>query len=202
MDVSDLLDSDQRIMGHTQVRNGMLVFDFHDGETPIRGTIDGKLDGKQIVQWCNAVRSEYRARQDRKENQGYSPKKAIPVPHEREGGSANDGGGGAVPVAEDVQGAKAALEAGIESSLVSLGRRRAEASQNLAAHLAEIGRLEQYISGLDDTIEFYTTMKRNLDASSIRTEDRLDPSRKEVEARIQTTRARKVAAGSVPTPHF
>ena len=159
MDASDLLDSDQRIMAATTVRDGVLSFNFGDGQPPLRGTLDGVLNSKQIIQWCNAVRSTYRARQDSKENQAASPAPVVQEAHGQVHAAPAVSSGGGLPVEEGVEGVKAAMVAGIESSLAHLGRREVALLEERGDHVLALERLDVELASLAETTRYYQKLK-------------------------------------------
>lgn len=166
MDVSDLLDSDQRILAHSKrlVDNGqsVITFDWGDGSPPFKGLLPAELSANVLQEWCAAVRGAYNARQDRptpkKDREAAvvrgAPEQADPPPR--------DTGGSGLPIPQDVESVKATLAAGIEATLAELGRRRAKVQSDIRTLEHERAALHRSLSDIDDLVGYYEGLKEKL----------------------------------------
>lgn len=165
MKVEDILDSDKRILDATRkdTQNGqhVLVFDFGELGT-LTGAVPEKLDASIITEWCMAVRREYNARNNKPKAESVSKAADVRSPPDKAAADAGQPGGSGPAVPADLQGAKAAMEAGIESTLVELARRRAQIEARSHELNREVAALRVELSNLDDMVGFYNSLKAGL----------------------------------------
>lgn len=162
MKLEDILDSDQRILAHstrtTEGGKSLLVFDFGGTLGKLSGVLPEKLDASILTEWCTAVRREYNARTNVEAPAKAGTASTVRSAPDAESARAGEPGGGGVPAPADLQGAQAALEAGIQSSLVEV-RRRIESchadldglekkGNEIRSKLAAAEELEAYYNGL------------------------------------------------------
>lgn len=162
MDVEDLMDSDQRILAHSNRAGNRMSFDFGEGFGPPLVAQFDEVNFGTISYWCNLVRGEYSARKDRQEaekNRAAATVRSAPV--EADPPAGNSGGSG-LPVAANVEGVKAAMAAGIESSLADLGRQRARLQSDIRTAEHELAALHRSLSDLDDLVGYYEGLKEKL----------------------------------------
>lgn len=166
MDVDHVVDSDHRIMTHTvkstDELRGVNRLSIDIGGFKVGAEYPGTLDRTMIQQWCNFVRSKYNAWQDSEASAPVSPPADVHRAPDRESPDAGVSSGGGLPVQENVEGVKTALEAGIEAALVGLGRRQ----ESVLARLSELEENERLARAdlLEVTrlVEYYRALKAKL----------------------------------------
>ena len=165
MKVEDTLESDKRILDATrkEVQNGqhVLVFDFGDLGT-LTGAVPDKLDATIMTEWCMAVRREWNARNNVKAAASTSKAADVRSARAEVSASADKPSGGGIPVTTDVQGAKAAMEAGIESALVELDRQRAALEADAKSLEAQAHALALKLHSVDDLTLYYQQLRSKL----------------------------------------
>lgn len=166
MAVSDLMDSDQRILAHTTrvQENGttLLTFDWQDGSQPLKGVLPEKLDASILVEWCTAVRRAHNARENSKAATKDSTAAVVRGPSEGASAAPDVSSGGGLPVETSIKDVKAALESGIESALSELGGRKAVLDRKLAeAKLAAI-RVEAELGSVAELVRYYNDLRSKL----------------------------------------
>jgi regulator of extracellular matrix RemA (YlzA/DUF370 family) len=154
-DIEDLLSSDVKIIDITKNINGFLVWPGHlmpDGKQIVLQAPE-KMDASTMMQWCNILRGEYRARKDRKEAEAKARAEAARVVDERNTPAPIDTGSSVRPVEASGEGREESVEELLQAKIASLERTvehcRQVCAEAAALHDAAKGRHTRAVLDLD-----------------------------------------------------
>lgn len=108
--------------------------------------VQGPLEFKKLVAWCNYVREEWNARKNRKEAEEARAAEARRSRDEREAAAALDRGRGAVPAEDDNKISEESLEGTLRSKIALLDRLRGRWTDDAAAARSRLAEAERQLS--------------------------------------------------------